>query len=145
LAELRKTPQRRVILELLLERRWHPTADELFHAVRRRLPRVSLGTVYRNLEILSEAGVIGRIESVAGPRRYDGCVEKHTHVRCLRCGSLEDLSFNGPPLGDVLKSLTGGSERTKSGFRITGHRVEFEGICPRCGTGEGRDRGEGVG
>jgi len=144
-AELRKTPQRRVILELLLERRWHPTADELFQAVRLRLPRVSLGTVYRNLEMLSEAGVIGRMESATGPRRYDGCVEKHAHVCCLRCGSLEDLSFKGPPLRDVLKSLTGGSERTKSGFLITGHRVEFEGICPRCAPGEGRDRGDGVG
>jgi len=145
MAELRKTPQRRVILELLREARWHPTADELFQAVRRRLPRVSLGTVYRNLDLLSEACVIGRIESAIGPRRFDGHVENHTHVHCLRCGSLEDLSFNGPSLRDVLENLTGGSETTETGFRITGHRVDFEGICPRCGPGEDRNVGDGGG
>jgi Fur family ferric uptake transcriptional regulator len=129
------TPQRRVILELLREERWHPTAGELFLAVRRRLPRVSLGTVYRNLDMLAEAGKIGRLDSPSGPRRFDGFIEDHTHVRCVRCGAVEDLSVDGPSMSELLDGLMDGRRTTRNGFRITGHRVEFEGICPQCCSG----------
>jgi Fur family ferric uptake transcriptional regulator len=126
------TPQRRVILDLLREKRWHPTAVELFRAVRRRLPRVSLGTVYRNLDLLSQAGKIGRVDPPEGPRRFDGFMERHTHARCVSCGNVEDLEYSGPGWTEVLRVVTGGSETTESGFRLTGHRIEFEGTCARC-------------
>lgn len=153
MAELRMTPQRRVLLELLRNQRWHPTADELLQAVRRRLPRVSLGTVYRNLELLVEAGEICRLDSPAGPRRFDGFVDQHSHVRCVRCGELEDLDFNGSPLWKIPADFSEIGRTTESGFVVTGYRVEFEGICPRCasercvnaeGPGEG-GRGGGRG
>ena len=86
MSDLRMTPQRRVILELLTAQRWHPTADELFHAVRRRLPRISLATVYRNLDLLAQTGHVLRLDPPEGPRRFDGFTEGHTHARCSRCG-----------------------------------------------------------
>lgn len=157
MAKLRMSPQRRVILDVLRNRRWHPTADELFQAVRQRLPHVSLGTVYRNLDQLSQAGLVRGLEFSDGARRFDGLVVKHTHARCLRCGGIEDFGAGpGPSFREMLEVLGEGRRRadrvspaaealnktrrgdpergvtTESGFRVTGHRLEFVGICSRC-------------
>ncbi len=134
LPKLRMTRQRRVILEELSKLRTHPTADELYKLVRRRLPHISLATVYRNLEILSEASLIKRIE-LSGPQmRFDPETKNHYHIRCMKCGRLDDMP------GDVVIDL---EERYESltDYEITGCRVEFIGICPKCakrGTGSRR-------
>jgi Fur family transcriptional regulator, ferric uptake regulator len=91
----RMTRQRQVILEQLREVCSHPTADEVYGMVRRRLPRISLGTVYRNLEMLVKAGLIRRLDMAGRQRRYDGNVEHHYHVRCSRCGCVGDV-MRGP-------------------------------------------------
>lgn len=102
----------------------HPTADEIYELVRRRLPRISLGTVYRNLDRLSREGVIRTIEG-AGSRRYDGDLEEHWHVRCADCGLISDVK----PGSDLnLKSGTGFPE----GFLVTGWHVEYRGMCGEC-------------
>jgi len=80
--QLRITRQRRVILEELQRTKSHPTADELYRKVRRRLPRISLGTVYRNLELLSRSGLIRKLEIGGGKMRFDGIVEPHYHIHC---------------------------------------------------------------
>ena len=121
----RMTRQRRVILEELRALRSHPTADELYVRVRRRLPRISLGTVYRNLEVLSEAGRIGKIELAGRARRYDRTAERHYHVRCLGCGRIDDVP------GKPAKAIVG-RIRKCLGYEIVGHRLEFVGYCPRC-------------
>jgi Fur family ferric uptake transcriptional regulator len=123
--ELRMTRQRRVILEELRRRHWHPTADELHRRVRRRLPRISLATVYRNLELLSERGVIRRLDAAGEPRRYDPVADHDCHVRCERCGRVDDLDCQPPGLD--LGAFAG-----RTGYRITGHRFELVGLCPRC-------------
>jgi Fur family ferric uptake transcriptional regulator len=120
----RMTSQRQVILEYLQEHKDHPTADEVFRMVRRDLPRISLATVYRNLETLAEAGLIRRYGGY-GQRRYEGNADRHYHVRCLGCGRLEDA-----PL-ERIASLEQDA-RKHSRFLITGHHIEFEGLCPDC-------------
>jgi Fur family transcriptional regulator, ferric uptake regulator len=120
----RTTRQRQVILEELRKVTSHPTAIGVYEAVRRRLPRISLGTVYRNLDLLSEAGLIRKLELGGGEARFDGNAEPHDHVRCVRCGRVDDLA--GPPL-DLL-----GGRANDLGYRILGHRLEFLGICPQC-------------
>jgi Fur family ferric uptake transcriptional regulator len=124
------TPQRRVILEELGETAEHPTADQLYERVRRRLPRISLGTVYRNLDLLADRGLIGKIEVGPGPRRFDARAERHHHVVCLGCGRIADvppgvLEAAEPDLCDV------------EGFKVVGCRVELLGYCPECRTGRG--------
>ena len=93
--------------------------------VRKRLPRISLGTVYRNLEILSESGEIQKLELGCSLKRFDGKAEDHYHIRCLDC----DRVVDAPPDSDVYISyeLKGNTE-----FKITGHKLEFVGICPAC-------------
>lgn len=122
---LRMTRQRQVILEELRRACSHPGADELYARVRKRLPRISLGTVYRNLEVLSANGEIQKIETGGSLKRFDGNPEPHYHIRCLRCQKVVDAPVAVMP--HVEKLLDG-----KTDFIITGHRIEFLGICPKC-------------
>ena len=122
---MRLTAQRKAILDELARAKTHPTADEVFKAVRRKLPRISLGTVYRNLEQLSARGVINRIDSAGGPMRFDADTEGHYHVRCVGCHKLEDIDIGHlPAIAAIEEKLTG--------YRILGHRLEFFGLCRKC-------------
>ncbi len=121
----RMTYQRRVILEQLRRVRSHPTADEVYEMVRRRVPRISLGTVYRNLEILSECGLIQRLDLGITQKRFDGNAENHYHLRCTRCGRVDDAPIER--LVDIEEDL-----RSVSDYEIIGHWLEFLGVCPRC-------------
>jgi len=123
---MRKTKQREVILEELMKLRCHPSADELYERVRKRLPRISLGTVYRNLEILSREGIIHRLELGGSQMRFDGDACEHQHIRCVRCGRIDDL-----PGGAALAERDARAIR-KTGYRVVEKRVEFFGICPAC-------------
>lgn len=117
--------QRRIILEELQKVKSHPSAQEIYDIVRRRLPRVSLGTVYRNLEILAESGLINKLESSGAQRRFDSETGKHYHGRCLRCDRIVDLPFK--PLDYIENNFLGLTD-----FLIMGCRLEFVGLCPEC-------------
>ena len=121
----RNTPQRRVILQELCQMKSHPTAAELYAVVRRRLPRISLGTVYRNLEVLHEDGMIRKMEFAGTETRFDGTLEQHYHVRCTECGRIEDIFPMDPGQSPV-------QPRELAGFTVTGHRLEYFGACPEC-------------
>ena len=120
----RMTSQRQVILEEIRKVHSHPTADEIYEKVRKRLPRISLGTVYRNLDILSECGMIQRIAPVSNQMRFDGDTTNHYHVRCIHCGRVEDASIE--PVYGIEHSLGDLND-----YSIIGHQLEFIGHCPR--------------
>jgi len=122
---IRITRQRQLILDVLRHSRSHPTADEIYEAVRRRLPRISLGTVYRNLDFLAEHGLIKKLEIGDLPRRYDGNTGEHFHVQCLRCGRIADVSLE---LVDEMKE----SVEKQTGYQVVGYQINFFGICPDC-------------
>jgi Fur family ferric uptake transcriptional regulator len=123
--KLRITNQRDVILSELRAVKTHPTADELYTQVRSRLPRVSLATVYRNLEWLNEQGLAKKIEVGGRQKRFDGDISDHYHVRCQKCGRVADVEM------DVLENLEGRIPES-CGFTVTGHRLEFTGLCSEC-------------
>lgn len=122
--QTRMTKQRKVILEELRKVHSHPTADELYEMVRTRMPRISLGTVYRNLDFLTESGEILKIDAAGSIRRFDGDTRPHQHVRCRVCGRIGDVI---PPLPSPNVD-----EVKVEGFRILSSRIEYEGICDRC-------------
>jgi len=124
-SKLRMTRQRRVILEELRRVTTHPSADEVYSMVRRRLPHISLGTVYRNLEILAQCGEIQKFESGGSPRRFDGNPAPHYHIRCLGCNRIADFPV------EVSLDFSDG-QMDWAGYRVTGHRLEFVGYCPAC-------------
>jgi Fur family ferric uptake transcriptional regulator len=119
------TRQRQVILEELRNVNTHPSADEIYEMVRKRLPRISLGTVYRNLEILSGRGEIQKLELGCSLKRFDGVAEDHYHIRCLGCDRVADA----PPGSEVFISY---KLKENTDFKITGHQLEFVGVCPAC-------------
>ena len=129
---LRMTRQRRVILEELRKVDTHPSADEIYEIVRKRLPRISLGTVYRNLEILSESGDIQKLEPGCSLKRFDGNPSEHCHIRCVHCDRIADA----PMIPDLEIDL---GRVNSTEFEIIGHRVEFLGVCPICSDKSNRD------
>ncbi|MFC1812383.1 Fur family transcriptional regulator [Thermodesulfobacteriota bacterium] len=122
---LRMTQQRKVVLEELKQMDNHPSADEIYEKVRLRLPRISLGTVYRNLEVLSELGEIQKLELSGALKRFDWNTQKHYHIRCLSCNRVDDAPI--APLNELENELY---EATV--FEIIGHNLEFTGLCPEC-------------
>ena len=119
------TRQRSLILEELRKSDSHPSADEIYEIVRKRLPRISLGTVYRNLEILCELGQIRKLKTSGSQKRYDGNPEIHYHIRCIGC----DRVVNAPiePMIQASEAI-----HTATDYKILGHRFEFLGLCPQC-------------
>ena len=124
---LRMTRQRKVIIEELRKVDTHPSADEVYEMVRKRLPHISLGTVYRNLEILSAKGEIQKLELGCTLKRFDGIAENHYHIRCLHC----DRVVDAPADFDVTVNH---DFKNATGYKIMGHKLEFIGICPDCQT-----------
>ena len=119
------TRQRKIILEEVRRVNTHPSADEIYEMVRLRLPRISLGTVYRNLEILSELGKIQKLQLSGALKRFDWDTSKHYHIRCVRCNRVDDAPI--APLNQIEDELY---ESTV--FEIIGHNLEFVGLCPEC-------------
>lgn len=123
--QLRMTNQREIILRELIKSKEHLTADELYDIVKKVMPRISLATVYRNLEILSEAGLIGKLEISGRQKRFDYDVSDHDHIYCAICHRVDNLNIER-------KSLDTEQLGAAAGYSITGCRLEIIGICPDC-------------
>lgn len=121
----RMTKQRKNILELLMKNKTHPTADELYQLLRKSMPHISLGTVYRNLEMLSEAGIIQKLETGGLQKKFDGNPRNHYHIRCRYCGMVNDLHMEIFPFLDEKADAC-------CDYEVTGHSLQFWGVCPHC-------------
>ncbi len=122
---LRQSRQRDVVLAVVRSTMEHPTADWVFKEARRRLPRIGLGPVYRNLKQLAGAGLIREIHSGGHPARFDGNTGRHYHIRCIDCGRVNDL----PMSIDLRLEQQAGRAMN---YRILGHELEVQGLCPLC-------------
>lgn len=122
----RFTEQRAAVYRTLAATDQHPTADEVFLAVRHNLPGISLATVYKSLETLVGCGLAVKLTYGDGSARYDGRTDPHHHARCVACGKVTDIEGSLPePQLDVLR------ERA-DGFLVTGYRLELSGYCADC-------------
>lgn len=122
---VRRTRQREAILEVLRGTKSHPTADWVYQEVRKEMPHVSLGTIYRNLKTLSEHGEIQELAFGSTHSRFDANPHSHYHFVCEHCGVIKDLDM--PPMLELER------EAEKLGdYQISWHRLEFYGICPEC-------------
>ncbi|MCM8757565.1 MAG: transcriptional repressor [Candidatus Omnitrophica bacterium] len=121
----RLTKQRKVILEELRKTHSHPTADKIFQMVKKRIPHIGFGTVYRNLNLLRDQGEI--LELVCGKYscRYDGNIEPHYHFFCFKCKRIFDLDIS--VLDELDKRVS-----EKSGMQVKYHRIDFYGYCKDC-------------
>ncbi len=128
----RLTPQRAAVYEVLASSRSHPNAEEVYQAVRRVSPGISLATVYKSLEALVGCGLALKLAYADGSARYDGQMEPHHHARCDGCGRVFDVAAG--PEQEALDALKRGVE----GFVVTDLRVQLSGVCQSCADGPGR-------
>jgi Fur family peroxide stress response transcriptional regulator len=119
------TPQRAAVYEYLSEAEHHPTAEEVFFAIKPKLPRISLATVYKNLEALVNFGIASKLTYGDASARYDIRTDHHYHTRCLECGSIRDLDAHEN--SEFLRRI-----KPQSGFEVKDYRVELLGYCRDC-------------
>jgi len=121
----RGSKQREAILRVVSNSTDHPRADWVYDQVRREIPYISMGTVYRNLRHLAKSGDIRQLELADGTSRFDGNTESHYHFRCEKCGQIFDL--------DVPVDRSIGERVAKNtGFKIFRQRMELIGLCNAC-------------
>jgi len=121
----RNTKQRKIILSELKSVTSHPTADQIFQMVQKKMPEIGLATVYRNLDYLVKTKQIIRLRSKDTVVRYDGCSEKHCHLICKGCNKVFDLF-------DVEKITIKSKELNKLGFKFDPSYAEMFGLCKNC-------------
>ncbi len=122
--QLRMTNQREMILRELKKSKKHLTADELYERVKKFMPRISLATVYRNLEILSDVNMIRKLEISGRQKRFDSELEDHDHIYCVQCHRIENLDIGENQVNLAIVDT--------KGYTITGRRLEVTGMCPKC-------------
>lgn len=122
---VRMTPQRHAILSFLIEAKTHPTADEIYRALEKRFPSMSVATVYNNLKVFVESGLVREMTFGDASSRYDADLHDHYHAICVSCGKIAD--FEHTPVHEVEEAAT-----QRTGFQVHGHRLEVHGVCPEC-------------
>ncbi len=120
----RHSPQRQMVLEAV-QTLDHPLAQEVLETVRRQYPHVSLATVYRNLHALVTDGLIRSVSLPGASERFDCITQPHYHMVCERCGGVFDVTV------DYFEQIDKIAQQ-KTGFAISGHKLQFQGVCARC-------------
>lgn len=114
--------QREQIYQVVRASKEHPTAQMVYDSLRPEMPRLSLGTVYRNLHQMAQEG---RLAELDGPvARFDAVLRPHTHIRCIRCGQMVDAAVPYDPAMD--------RTNVAEGWTVQSHELVFNGICPAC-------------
>ena len=126
---LKYSKQRESIKNFLVTRYDHPTAETVYLNIRKEFPNISLGTVYRNLNLLAEIGEIQKLSTGIGPDRFDGNPAPHYHFICRHCGCVMDLTVSGLDHINILAGQDFDGE-------IEGHITYFYGTCPSCKASE---------
>lgn len=119
---MRYSRQKEIIKKEIKGRFDHPTADDIYVACRKVEPSISLGTIYRNLKVLSEEGVIETLETVDKKLHYDGREGVHSHFICEKCGKIHDI------MGENYCPTSLGAR----GFKVKTSKSVYYGLCPQC-------------
>jgi Fe2+ or Zn2+ uptake regulation protein len=121
----RSTKQRTLVFEIVEHAKSHPTAEEVHRLARKKMPNVSLATVYRNLHLLAEEGKIREVQFQGDVIRYDGMLDTHEHFYCTSCGTVQDLTAKLPAA--TLTALSG-----RLGVTIERYALDYYGLCTKC-------------
>ncbi len=118
------TKQRKLILDIIKSSSGHMTAEEIYAKAKQVIPSIAIGTVYRNLGLMAEAGEIRRLAIPDKPDKYDKSSKPHEHLICQKCGEISDLFVSS--MHEFLKQQTG--------IEITGYDLNLRYICDKCQT-----------
>lgn len=122
---VRMTPQRHAILSFLLDSMTHPTADDIYKSLESKFPNMSVATVYNNLKVFIESGLVRELTYGDSSSRFDADMTDHYHAVCELCGKISDFEY--PPLSDIETTAA-----QQTGFQVGGYRLEVYGVCPDC-------------
>ena len=122
---MKYSKQRELIMEAILSNPVHPTADFIYNHLRADSPTISLGTVYRNLNLLSEHNIIHKIAIPNGSDRFDFRTDEHYHIICEKCSAVLDVELN--ELHELDKQI-----EAQTSFSVTGHSIIISGLCKNC-------------
>jgi Fur family transcriptional regulator, peroxide stress response regulator len=125
-AQLKVTPQRTAILNLLKDTREHPSVDKVHRMILKKYPSVSLATIYKTLELFKEKGLIQEVAATARQVGYDGVPEFHPHLVCKSCKKIEDMKEGEFP-EELVKEAS-----EDHGYQVTAKQVFLYGVCPNC-------------
>ena len=125
MAGIKYSKQREAILTYLQSTKSHPTAETVYMTIREEFPKISLGTVYRNLNLLAECGEILRLDCGDGIDHFDATVAPHHHFICRACGQVLDLDM--PSIDEINDTAA-----EKFDGQIEGHQIYFYGKCKKC-------------
>ena len=120
----RNTIQRKMIADAVCQLN-HPNAEQVYAKVVRQNPNVSKATVYRNLHLLVQEGMISTVQADTGSERFDYKTHKHYHLRCRICGEVFDADL--PVFSNLEEQV-----KNNDGFKIEDHTIEFIGVCNKC-------------
>ena len=126
--KLKITPQRIAIFRELVQSKKHPSADTMFHSIRKAFPNISFDTVNRTLLTLARIGIIDVVEGQGGPRRFDPDIRQHHHFYCMECGKILDLFSDRLDRVDIPSQLP-------EGYSVFSKRMVLKGCCPECKKG----------
>ncbi len=124
---INKSRQRDAIVNYIMTYQNHPTADTIYNAIKEDFPNISLGTVYRNLTLLTELGTIKKLSCGGSSEHFDGDTTPHNHFICNCCGNITDLKMDNIDFLNELASKNFDGE-------ISGHNIYFYGLCCACKT-----------
>ncbi|WP_019413444.1 peroxide-responsive transcriptional repressor PerR [Paenisporosarcina sp. TG20] len=122
---VRITPQRHAILEFLIQSSIHPTAVDIYKALEDKFPNMSVATVYNNLRVFRETGLVKELTYGDSSSRFDFVTNDHYHIICNSCSKIVDFHYPGLDEVEHLASHV-------TGFEVNAHRMEIYGICPTC-------------
>lgn len=122
---MRQTRQKQLILDACLTYQGHPSAEDLYAILKPEHPRLSLATVYRNLNRFADQGLIGRVELPSGPTRFDHTATPHHHAVCEHCGALVDI--DAPNRAELEAAI-----QRMGPLKVTRYNLILYGICPDC-------------
>ncbi|HIH1372066.1 TPA: peroxide-responsive transcriptional repressor PerR [Staphylococcus aureus] len=124
-AGVRITPQRQAILRYLISSHTHPTADEIYQALSPDFPNISVATIYNNLRVFKDIGIVKELTYGDSSSRFDFNTHNHYHIICEQCGKIVDFQY--PQLNEI-ESLA----QHMTDFDVTHHRMEIYGVCKEC-------------
>lgn len=122
---VRITPQRHAILEYLIQSMSHPTADDIYKSLESKFPNMSVATVYNNLRVFREVGLVKELTYGDASSRFDFVTTDHYHIICEKCGKIVDFHYPGLDEVEQLAAHV-------TGFEVGNHRMEIYGVCPEC-------------
>ena len=120
----RLTPQRQQVYEVLMQKRDHPTADEVFIRAKQEMPDISMATVYNCLDALVKSGIVRQVNLERAATRYCPNMKEHTHFHCDECGRMYDIDYHSEACQHEVE--------IPDGFKVSHLELSIRGLCPAC-------------